>query len=89
MAAKAVVARTKNPGIYRVSRTGKSDRFMVMYRIRGLGQRSKTLSTLGEERVVAPLGLLVDAASPWVDAGLSDGSRVHTQSRCTHLAPSS
>ncbi len=31
------------------------------------------------ERIVAPLGLRVDAASPWVDARLSDGSRVHTQ----------
>jgi pilus assembly protein CpaF len=29
------------------------------------------------ERIVAPLGLRVDAASPWVDARLSDGSRVH------------
>jgi pilus assembly protein CpaF len=29
------------------------------------------------ERVVAPLGLRVDATSPWVDARLPDGSRVH------------
>jgi pilus assembly protein CpaF len=29
------------------------------------------------ERIVAPLGLRVDATSPWVDARLSDGSRVH------------
>jgi pilus assembly protein CpaF len=29
------------------------------------------------ERIVAPLGLRVDATSPWADARLSDGSRVH------------
>jgi pilus assembly protein CpaF len=29
------------------------------------------------ERVVSPLGLRVDAASPWVDARLPDGSRFH------------
>ena len=29
------------------------------------------------ERVVAPLGLRVDGSSPWVDARLPDGSRVH------------
>ena len=28
------------------------------------------------ERIVAPLGLRVDATSPWVDARLPDGSRV-------------
>jgi len=28
------------------------------------------------ERIVAPLGLRVDESSPWVDARLSDGSRV-------------
>jgi pilus assembly protein CpaF len=31
------------------------------------------------ERIVAPLGLRVDATSPWVDARLPDGSRVQTQ----------
>jgi hypothetical protein len=30
------------------------------------------------ERIVAPLDLRVDAASPWVEARLSDGSRVQT-----------
>jgi pilus assembly protein CpaF len=30
------------------------------------------------ERIVAPLGLRVDSTSPWVDARLSDSSRVHT-----------
>ena len=29
------------------------------------------------ERIVGPLGLRVDHASPWVDARLPDGSRVH------------
>jgi pilus assembly protein CpaF len=29
------------------------------------------------ERVVSPLGLRVDATSPWVDARLADGSRFH------------
>ena len=29
------------------------------------------------DRIVAPLGLRVDGSSPWVDARLSDGSRVH------------
>ncbi len=29
------------------------------------------------ERIVAPLGLRVDESSPWVDARLPDGSRVH------------
>ncbi len=31
------------------------------------------------ERIVAPLGLRVDATSPWVDARLADGSRVQTR----------
>jgi Flp pilus assembly CpaF family ATPase len=31
------------------------------------------------ERIVAPLGLRVDATSPWVDARLPDGSRAHTE----------
>jgi hypothetical protein len=31
------------------------------------------------ERIVAPHGLRVDESSPWVDARLSDGSRVQTQ----------
>jgi Flp pilus assembly CpaF family ATPase len=30
------------------------------------------------ERIVAPLGLRVDATSPWVDARLPDGWRVQT-----------
>ena len=30
------------------------------------------------DRIVAPLGLRVDATSPWVDARLPDGSRVQT-----------
>jgi Flp pilus assembly CpaF family ATPase len=35
------------------------------------------------ERIVAPLGLRVDESSPWVDARLSDGSRVQTNFLCT------
>jgi pilus assembly protein CpaF len=31
------------------------------------------------ERIVAPLGLRVDATSPWVDARLPDGSGVQTR----------
>jgi Flp pilus assembly CpaF family ATPase len=31
------------------------------------------------ERIVARLGLRVDATSPWVDARLPDGSRVQTR----------
>jgi Flp pilus assembly CpaF family ATPase len=31
------------------------------------------------ERIVAPLGLRVDATSPWVDARLPDGSRVQAR----------
>jgi Flp pilus assembly CpaF family ATPase len=38
------------------------------------------------ERIVAPLGLRVDAMSPWVDARLPDGSRVQTKSLCTPFA---
>jgi integrase len=44
------VKRTRYPGIYRVSTPGKPDRFMVSYRVRGLGQRTKTLPTLGEAK---------------------------------------
>ena len=31
------------------------------------------------ERIVGPLGRRVDGSSPWVDARLSDGSRVQTR----------
>jgi pilus assembly protein CpaF len=34
------------------------------------------------ERIVVPLGLRVDATSPWVDARLPDGSRVQTRFLC-------
>jgi len=37
------------------------------------------------ERIVAPLGLRVDATSPWVDARLPDGSRVQTRILSTHI----
>jgi pilus assembly protein CpaF len=38
------------------------------------------------ERIVAPLGLRVDESSPWVEARLSDGSRVQTKSLSTPFA---
>ncbi len=41
---------TKYPGIYLLTRPGKADRFMVSFRIRGVGQRTKTLLTLREAR---------------------------------------
>jgi pilus assembly protein CpaF len=37
------------------------------------------------ERIVAPLGLRVDATSPWVDARLPDGSRVQTRFLNAHF----
>jgi Flp pilus assembly CpaF family ATPase len=40
------------------------------------------------ERIVAPLGLRVDATSPWVDARLPDGSRVQTNFLNTPFLPS-
>ena len=39
------------------------------------------------ERIVAPLGLRVDATSPWVDARLPDGSRVQTEILSDPLRP--
>jgi hypothetical protein len=39
------------------------------------------------ERIVAPLGLRVDATSPWVDARLPDGSRVQTNFLSTPFLP--
>jgi pilus assembly protein CpaF len=41
------------------------------------------------ERSVAPLGLRVDATSPWVDARLPDGSRVQARYFCAPLSCSS
>ena len=38
------------------------------------------------ECIVAPLGLRVDATSPWVDARLPDSSRVQTKSFSTPFA---
>src|SRR5438477_13054242 len=39
------------------------------------------------ERIVAPLGLRIDESSPYVDARLPDGSRVHTQFSRTPIRP--
>jgi hypothetical protein len=41
--------RTRYPGIYEVL-GGRTRRFMVSYRIPGLGQRTKTLRTLSEAK---------------------------------------
>ena len=38
------------------------------------------------ERIVASLGLRVDATSPWVDASTSEGSRVQTRFLCDLFA---
>lgn len=42
-------ARTRYPGIYEVS-GAKAPRYVVSYRIRGLGQRTKTFSTIRDAR---------------------------------------
>jgi integrase len=44
------VVRTNYPGIYKVKRDGKRDRYMVSYRIPGVGQRTKTEHTLQAAR---------------------------------------
>jgi integrase len=43
------VRSTRYPGIYKVTR-GSTIRYMVSYRVRGHGQRTKTLTTLAEAR---------------------------------------
>ncbi|MGH2573385.1 MAG: tyrosine-type recombinase/integrase [Actinomycetota bacterium] len=50
MAENRKCERTGYPGIYRVKRRGSKDRLMVSYRIRGLGQRTKTFRTLQEAK---------------------------------------
>ncbi|MDP9343011.1 MAG: site-specific integrase [Actinomycetota bacterium] len=50
MAGARSVKRTRFPGIYRITTPGKPDRFMVSYRVRGLGQRTKTKPTLREAK---------------------------------------
>jgi len=47
----------------------------------GLGGKltfARVAAGLAIARILAPLGLRVDESSPWVDARLSDGSRVQT-----------
>ena len=39
------------------------------------------------ERIVGPLGLRVDESSPWADARLPEGSRVHTRFLNTPFMP--
>src|SRR5438067_13767181 len=40
--------RTRYTGIYKVTRPGSKDRYMVSYRIFGLGQRTRTFPTEGQ-----------------------------------------
>ena len=46
---RRVVRRTRFPGIFEVT-GGAEKRYMVMYRLPGIGQRSKTLSSLHEAK---------------------------------------
>jgi pilus assembly protein CpaF len=71
----------KDPEITEVMVNGPDD---VYVERRGRIERVEDRLFEGEEavlhvieRIVAPLGLRVDGSSPWVDARLSDGSRVH------------
>lgn len=41
--------RTRYPGIFKVTR-GKTERYVVSFRVRGLGQRTKTFERLGDAR---------------------------------------
>ena len=47
--ANRAVRRTRFPGIYEVS-GGSSKRYMVMYRLPGVGQRSKTVASLKDAK---------------------------------------
>lgn len=58
------------PGEIFVERRGRLERTGVAFR-----SESEIRHLI--EQVVSPLGLRVDASSPWVDARLSDGSRFH------------
>jgi pilus assembly protein CpaF len=71
----------KDPDVTEVMVNGPDDVY-----VERKGRIEKVLDRLFEgeeavlhliERIVAPLGLRVDGSSPWVDARLPDGSRVH------------
>jgi integrase len=47
---RAASKATQYPGISRLTRTGQPDRFMVSYRVRGLGQRTKQFRTISEAK---------------------------------------
>ena len=71
----------KDPGVTEVMVNGPDDVFVER---EGRIERVPDRLFEGEEpvlhlieRIVGPLGLRVDASSPWVDARLPDGSRVH------------
>jgi integrase len=49
-ASKKAYEKTIYPGIYRVLRGGTSRRYMVSYRLQGVGQRTKTFTNLNEAR---------------------------------------
>jgi pilus assembly protein CpaF len=71
----------KDPSVTEVMVNGPDDLFVER---EGRIERVRDRLFEGEEpvlhlieRIVGPLGLRVDQASPWVDARLPDGSRVH------------
>jgi hypothetical protein len=45
-----VITKTRHPGIYKLARPGKPNVYMVSYRIRGIGQRTKQFATLTEAK---------------------------------------
>ncbi len=53
-----------------IERAGRIERTPVVF-----SEEREVLHLI--DRIVAPLGLRIDESSPWVDARLSDGSRVH------------
>ena len=76
-----IEALLKDPSITEVMVNGPDDVFVER---EGRIERVRDRLFEGEEpvlhvieRIVGPLGLRVDQASPWVDARLPDGSRVH------------
>jgi pilus assembly protein CpaF len=73
----------KDPDVTEVMVNGPDDVFVErkgrIERVRGRLFEGEEAVLHVIERIVAPLGLRVDESSPWVDARLSDGSRVQTR----------
>jgi pilus assembly protein CpaF len=71
----------KDPDVTEVMVNGPDDVFVErkgrIERVRGRLFEGEEAVLHVIERIVAPLGLRVDESSPWVDARLPDGSRVH------------